>query len=57
MYDPLGRMMAYSETFREMTQLLMEAADELCSGRLVLSHEGGYSPTYVPSADSRWLRN
>ena len=48
MYDPLGRMMAYSETFREMTRLLMEAADELCSGRLVLSHEGGYSPTYVP---------
>ena len=26
----------------------MEAADELCAGRLVLSHEGGYSPTYVP---------
>ena len=48
MYDPLGRMMAYSETFREMARLLMETADELCSGRLVLSHEGGYSPTYVP---------
>ena len=41
MYDPLGRMMAYSETFREMTGLLLEAADELCEGRLVLSHEGG----------------
>ena len=48
MYDPLGRMMAYSETFREMTRLLLETADELCEGRLVLSHEGGYSPTYVP---------
>ncbi len=48
MYDPLGRMMAYSETFREMTGLLLQAADELCEGRLVLSHEGGYSPTYVP---------
>ena len=48
MYDPLGRMMAYSETFREMTGLLLEAADDLCEGRLVLSHEGGYSPTYVP---------
>ena len=48
MYDPLGRMMAYSETFREMTRLLLEAADALCGGRLVLSHEGGYSPTYVP---------
>ncbi len=48
MYDPLGRMMAYSETFREMTRMLMEAADELCGGRLVLTHEGGYSPLYVP---------
>lgn len=48
MYDPLGRMMAYSETYRLMTRMLMEAADELCGGRLVLSHEGGYAATYVP---------
>jgi acetoin utilization deacetylase AcuC-like enzyme len=48
MYDPLGRMMAYSETYRAMTRMLMAAADELCQGRLVLSHEGGYAPTYVP---------
>ena len=48
MYDPLGRMMAYSETYRAMTRMLMAAADELCGGRLVLSHEGGYSPLYVP---------
>jgi len=47
-YDPLGRMMAYSETYRLMTRRLMEAAHELCGGRLVLSHEGGYAPTYVP---------
>jgi acetoin utilization deacetylase AcuC-like enzyme len=48
MYDPLGRMMAYSETYRAMTRMLMSAANELCHGRLVLSHEGGYAPTYVP---------
>ena len=48
MYDPLGRMMAYSETYRAMTRMLMAAADALCGGRLVLSHEGGYSPIYVP---------
>jgi acetoin utilization deacetylase AcuC-like enzyme len=48
MYDPLGRMMAYSETYRAMTRMLLAAADELCGGRLVLSHEGGYSPVYVP---------
>lgn len=47
-FDPLARMMAHSDTFREMTRLLLEAADELCSGRLVMSHEGGYSPIYVP---------
>ncbi len=47
-FDPLARMMAHSGTYREMTRLLLEAADELCSGRLVLSHEGGYSPIYVP---------
>jgi acetoin utilization deacetylase AcuC-like enzyme len=48
MYDPLGRMMAYSETYRLMTRHLMAAAEALCGGRLVLSHEGGYAPVYVP---------
>jgi acetoin utilization deacetylase AcuC-like enzyme len=46
--DPLGRMMVSSEGYRRMTRLLMAAADELCGGRLVMSHEGGYSATYVP---------
>ena len=26
----------------------MRRADELCGGRLILSHEGGYSAAYVP---------
>lgn len=26
----------------------MEAAADLCAGRLVMSHEGGYSAVYVP---------
>ncbi|SMF55776.1 Acetoin utilization deacetylase AcuC [Tistlia consotensis] len=46
--DPLGRMMVSSEGYRAMTRLLLDAADELCAGRLVMSHEGGYSATYVP---------
>ncbi|MBB4105749.1 class II histone deacetylase [Allorhizobium borbori] len=46
--DPLGRMLLHSDTYREMTRLLMEAADELCGGRLMMSHEGGYSSAYVP---------
>ena len=46
--DPLARMMCYSETYREMTRMVKRAADELCKGRLVLCHEGGYSAVYVP---------
>lgn len=46
--DPLGRMMLHSDTYREMTRMLMEAAADLCGGRLVMSHEGGYSAAYVP---------
>jgi acetoin utilization deacetylase AcuC-like enzyme len=46
--DPLGRMMVASDGFRRMTKAIMAAADELCGGRLVLSHEGGYSEFHVP---------
>ncbi|WP_127901500.1 class II histone deacetylase [Solirhodobacter olei] len=46
--DPLSRMLATAETFREMTRRVMAEAAELCGGRLVLVHEGGYSEAYVP---------
>lgn len=46
--DPSGRMLLTSNDFRWMTGELLSAADELCGGRLVVVHEGGYSPTYVP---------
>jgi acetoin utilization deacetylase AcuC-like enzyme len=46
-HDALGRMMLGPEDFRWMTKAMMEAADTLCGGRLVLSHEGGY---HAPSA-------
>lgn len=46
--DPLGRMLATSETFRAMTRQAMTLADEVCGGRLMMAHEGGYSETYVP---------
>ncbi len=46
--DPLGRMLATAETFRALTRAVMQAAAELCSHRLVLAHEGGYSEVYVP---------
>ena len=47
-FDPLGRMQLHSDSYREMTRLVMGAADELCDGRLVVVHEGGYSESYVP---------
>ena len=47
-FDPLGRMMCSVETFRQMTAMLMECADDICDGRIAMSHEGGYSEVYVP---------
>lgn len=46
--DPLARMQAHSDTFREMTRQLADYADAEADGRLVLLHEGGYSEAYVP---------
>lgn len=46
--DPLGRMLATAETFATMTQKVMDLAGDVCDGKLVMVHEGGYSETYVP---------
>jgi acetoin utilization deacetylase AcuC-like enzyme len=46
--DQLGRQMVTSEGFRELTTMVSKVADEVCAGRLVLSHEGGYNPACVP---------
>jgi acetoin utilization deacetylase AcuC-like enzyme len=46
--DPLGRQMLTSRSYREMTAMLLELADRHCSGRLAMSHEGGYNPVYTP---------
>lgn len=47
-FDPLGRMLASVATFREMTRMVMNLADDVCGGRLAMAHEGGYSEAYVP---------
>jgi len=46
--DPLGRQMVTSEGYRTMTRQLMDVADEVCDGRIVIAHEGGYNPIHVP---------
>ncbi|MGB0499131.1 MAG: class II histone deacetylase, partial [Rubricella sp.] len=46
--DPLSRTLCRSHTFAEMTGKLMDAAAELCGGRIAMAHEGGYSEVHVP---------
>jgi len=46
--DPLSSMLATADTFRQMTAKIKELAAEICGGKLVLVHEGGYSEVYVP---------
>jgi acetoin utilization deacetylase AcuC-like enzyme len=46
--DPLARMAMSAGGFRSMAQRMTELADELCDGRLVACHEGGYSQGYAP---------
>lgn len=46
--DPLGRQLLHSDSFRYMAQMLRNFATEYCNERLVMIHEGGYSPGYVP---------
>jgi len=46
--DPLGRMQVTPTGYRAMTQELMAIADEVCDGKIIMTHEGGYSPFYVP---------
>ncbi|NDR59412.1 class II histone deacetylase [Aliiruegeria sabulilitoris] len=47
-FDPLAQMMASADTYRCLTARVKEVAEDLCDGRLMLVHEGGYSEVYVP---------
>jgi acetoin utilization deacetylase AcuC-like enzyme len=46
--DPLASMMMTSDGYRTLTQIVLSAARDVCGGRVVACHEGGYSPAYVP---------
>jgi acetoin utilization deacetylase AcuC-like enzyme len=41
--DPLGGMRLTEDGYEQLTQILMHLAWQLCSGRLVLTLEGGYN--------------
>lgn len=47
-HDPMGRQLCSSQTFRALTLGACGLADELCAGRIVFAHEGGYSSWYLP---------
>lgn len=47
-FDPLGRQMMTSEGYRGLTRKIMDAANSLCSGRVMMCHEGGYNAPTVP---------
>jgi acetoin utilization deacetylase AcuC-like enzyme len=46
--DPLASMMMTSDGYRQLTRIMLQSARDVCGGRLVACHEGGYSPAYVP---------
>lgn len=46
--DPLARMTLGPESFRWMAHEMVRAAGELCGGRLVTAHEGGYHAASAP---------
>lgn len=46
--DPLGRNLATSETYRMLARTTVDLAAEVCEGRVLALHEGGYSTAYVP---------
>ncbi|WP_138935286.1 class II histone deacetylase [Roseovarius arcticus] len=46
--DPLGMQMLASGDYAWMTARLMEVADKHAKGRIIMTHEGGYSAVYVP---------
>ena len=41
-------MTVTSGGFKDMAALLVELAEDVCGGKIVFSHEGGYSPVHVP---------
>lgn len=43
-FDPMGRMLLHSDSYRRLTEILLDATD----GQLAVIHEGGYSEFYVP---------
>ena len=46
--DPLAHMMMTMDGYRQISQLMVDLAEAVCDGRLVMLQAGGYSAPYVP---------
>ena len=40
--------MMTSEGFKSLTKKIKKSADQLCDGKILMTHEGGYSASTVP---------
>ncbi len=47
-FDLMGQQMMTSEGYRSLARKLMGVADDVCAGRIMMLHEGGYSVATVP---------
>ncbi len=47
-FDPLAHMLLLADHYRQFTRRIIDVADRLCEGRVMMNHEGGYSDFYVP---------
>lgn len=47
-FDPLARMTLTTSAYRAMAGIMLDLAERLCHGRLVVAQEGGYAPHYAP---------
>ncbi len=46
--DPLASMLLTMDGYRALSQRVVDLAESVCAGRLVVLQEGGYSAPYVP---------
>jgi acetoin utilization deacetylase AcuC-like enzyme len=46
--DPMTQLMLTMDGYRHISQMMVDFAEQVCNGRLVLLQAGGYSATYVP---------
>lgn len=47
-FDPLGRMLLTANGYATLTKKIISVANQVCNGRVLMTHEGGYNAIYSP---------